>query len=76
MMNDGTIYVGLDVHKDSTAVAVSEPGGQSRFIGTVGPQWQELLKVLELGAVAILYKAFGQNASHGTTASYYVPVLV
>ncbi len=36
------MYVGLDAHKDSTAVAVagSEPGAKARFVGTIGPALQ------------------------------------
>ena len=41
-----TTHVGLDVHKDTTAVAVAALGKRARFIGTVGPQFSELLKVL------------------------------
>ena len=46
MTNHTTIFVGLDVHKDSTAVAVAEPGAKARFVGTIGSQLGELLKVL------------------------------
>ena len=47
MQDDITGYVGLDVHKDSIAVAVAAPGRQPpRFVGTTGPQLAELLKAL------------------------------
>jgi transposase len=37
----------LDVHKDSIAVAVAEPGRAApRFVGTTGPELRELLKAL------------------------------
>lgn len=56
-----TVHVGLDVHKDTTAVAVAAAGRRARFIGTVGPQFSELRKVLErLGSAAtmqIVYEA-------------------
>lgn len=56
-----TLHVGLDVHKDSIAVAVAERDRRARFIGTIGPQVSELLKVLEhLGSAArmqIIYEA-------------------
>jgi len=44
---DITAYVGLDVHKDSIAVAVATPGRAApRFLGTVGPDLSELIKAL------------------------------
>jgi hypothetical protein len=44
-----TSFVGLDVHKDSTAIAAAEAGRETpRFIGTVGPQLAELLKGLTI----------------------------
>jgi transposase len=47
MNDDITGYVGLDVHKDSTAVGVAAPGRAApRFVGTTGPHLRELLKVL------------------------------
>lgn len=47
MDDDITAYVGLDVHKDSIAIAAAAPGRAApRFIGTVGPQIKELLKAL------------------------------
>ncbi len=42
-----TTHVGLDVHKEMTAIAAAEQGKQAQFIGTVGPQLNELRKVLE-----------------------------
>ena len=61
MMNHTTIFVGLDVHKDSTAVAVSEPGARARFVGTIGPELGELRKVLgklgEPGDLQVVYEA-------------------
>jgi len=45
--NDITAFVGLDVHKDSIAIAVAEPGrADPRFMGTTGPQLAELLRAL------------------------------
>jgi len=47
MKDDITGYVGLDVHKDSTALAVAAPGRAApRFVGTTGPHLRELLKAL------------------------------
>lgn len=47
MEDDITGYVGLDVHKDSIAVAVAAVGRDApRFIGTTGPELSELLKAL------------------------------
>src|SRR5207302_8942408 len=43
-----TSFVGLDVHKDSTAIAAAEAGRESpRFIGTVGADLGQLLKALK-----------------------------
>ena len=56
-----TTHVGLDVHKDTTTVAVASAGEPARFIGTVGPQLNELRKVLNrLGSpstLQIVYEA-------------------
>ena len=40
-------FVGLDAHEDSIAVAVCESGREpSRFVGTLGPDVQGVLKTL------------------------------
>lgn len=62
MQNDITGYVGLDVHKDSIAVAFAAPGREApRFVGTTGSQVKELLKVLSRlgapGSTLIAYEA-------------------
>jgi transposase len=42
-----TSYVGLDIHKDSVAIAIAEAGrGAPRFIGTINPLPSELCKAL------------------------------
>lgn len=42
-----TSFAGLDVHKDSIAIAAAETGRDApRFIGTVGPDLAQLLKAL------------------------------
>lgn len=57
-----TLHVGLDVHKDTTAIAVAgpDPGG-AHFVGTVGSPVGELLKVLsaqgEPASMRIVYEA-------------------
>lgn len=60
MNDDITGYVGLDVHKESIAVAVAAPGRAApRFVGTTGPQLGELLKALsKLGRPAQLLLAY------------------
>jgi transposase len=43
-----TCFIGLDVHKDSIAIAAAEAGReQPRFIGTVGSELKELLRALK-----------------------------
>jgi len=44
-----TTFVGLDVHKDSTAIAKAETTGRDNpvYLGTVGPDIRELLKALK-----------------------------
>ena len=47
MQYDITMFVGLDVHKDSVAIGVAEQGrAEPRFVGTCGPELRELLKAL------------------------------
>jgi len=55
-------FVGLDTHKDSIAVAVCEAGREpSRFVGTLGPDVQGVLKLLRkygpAGQVSVVYEA-------------------
>jgi transposase len=57
-----TVFVGLDVHKDSIVVAVAETGREAaRVVATVPYEWKALRKVLEkLGpqsAVSCCYEA-------------------
>jgi transposase len=48
MTNHITGYVGLDVHKESIAIAVAAEGREApRFIGTTGPRLGELIKTLD-----------------------------
>ncbi len=60
MEHDITAYVGLDVHKDSIAVAAAAPGRAApRFVGTTGPQLAELTKALShLGLPSQLHVAY------------------
>src|SRR5215831_19305933 len=43
-----TRFVGLDVHKDSIAVAVAEAGRQApRVVGSISFEWKALSRVLD-----------------------------
>jgi transposase len=47
MGNDITTFVGLDVHKESIAIAVADQGRAApRFLGTTGPHLSQILKAL------------------------------
>ena len=55
-------FVGLDVHKDSTSVAACDASREpARFVGTVGSDVRQLLKVLakagEPGQISVVYEA-------------------
>jgi transposase len=60
MRDDTTAFVGLDVHKDSIAIGVAEAGREApRFLGTCGPQLQQLLKALaHVGAPERVHVAY------------------
>ena len=46
-MRELITHIGLDVHKDSIAIASATFAERGRFIGTVGPELKELLKVVQ-----------------------------
>ena len=56
-----TTHVGLDVHKETTAIAVADRDRPAQFIGTVGPQPGELRKALKKpgspASLQIVYEA-------------------
>ena len=62
MEKHSTEFIGLDVHKESTAIGRASAGrAVGRFVGTVGPTLAELLKSLKsLGRpeeLSIVYEA-------------------
>lgn len=55
-------FIGLDAHKDNIAVAACEAGREpSRFVGTLGPDVQGVLKTLRkygpVPQVSVVYEA-------------------
>lgn len=79
MKEDIKIYVGLDVHKDTIAVAVAEAGRQAaRVIGTVAHDLKRLLKLLvQFGSpeqVHVVYEAgpTGYGLQRALSAKGYV----
>lgn len=62
-MHEGiTTFVGLDVHKDSIAIAVAGDGREApRFVGTVRPEFKQVRKVLSNygppGSLQVIYEA-------------------
>lgn len=60
-MNKISTHIGLDVHKNSTAIAVASPGQATRFAGTVGPELNELIKALDqvgpAASLKVVYEA-------------------
>jgi transposase len=62
MQEGSTTFVGLDVHKDSIAIAAARSDRENpRFIGTVGPDFKHVRKALaSLGSIAqlkVVYEA-------------------
>ena len=62
MYEDIKFFIGLDVHKDSIAVAVAEVGrAPARLIGSIAHDGGKLRKVLarygDPGAVQVVYEA-------------------
>ena len=45
-MSNNVLYVGLDVHKNSIDVALSEAGGEIRHYGSIGGELKDLEKVI------------------------------
>jgi transposase len=83
-----TSFVGLDVHKDSIAIALAPSGREApRFVGTVVPQWSGLCKALgRLGRrqeLQIVYEAgpcgytlARQLRSHGYACEVIAPAKI
>jgi transposase len=88
-MSEGiTTFVGLDVHKESIAIAVACAGREApRFVGTIGPSLKELLKALShLGPaqqLLIVYEAgpggylwVRQLRAHGYSCEVVAPTKI
>ena len=59
MQKHSTVFIGLDVHKESVAIGVANAGrAAGRFVGTVGPAMSELLKA------QTVYLAEGEKDVH------------
>ena len=72
MENDITVFVGLDVHKDSIAIAVAYAGREApRFVGTVGPALPELLKTLRTGGAIGLLPDQVPSAGDGIWTTFF-----
>lgn len=62
MSENITAFIGLDVHKESIAIAVAKPGRAApRFVGTTGPTLAEVQKALSHlgmpGQLLVVYEA-------------------
>lgn len=86
-MKNGTRFVGLDVHADSIAVAVAEPSGEIRSLGTIPGDPDAVRKLLrKLGPPETLracyeagpcgYVLYWQLTQLGVACSVVAPTLV
>jgi transposase len=58
MDNGSTIYVGLDVHKDSIAVAYAAPGSEPQWLGDFGSRQHDIerfIRVLQSKGKALCF---------------------
>lgn len=86
-MEKGTRYVGLDVHADSIAAAVAEPGGEVRSLGVVANKPESVRKVMKrLGPARVLqvcyeagptgYVLYWQLTAMGIHCDVVAPTLI
>lgn len=81
MNQSTTAFVGLDVHKDTIAIALAEAMGREepRFLGTVGPELGQLLKSLPESMLVVYeagpcgYVLYRQLRSHGYACEVIAP---
>src|SRR5687768_3456091 len=86
-MKKGTRFVGVDVHKETIAVAVSEPDGTVESLGTIPNDAEAIRKTMkklrQRGELAVCYEAgptgyvlYWQLAKLGVSCVVIAPSLI